>query len=120
MLMAYIAIENGPVNFILVIKMIAFFIGTPLIGIMVGMVFMWFLHVVTGIEITNRGSETLVDGVWKGEHEEVGVAKVRHRITHFSIATGMIFASLYIYVGLFTEYPASISGIYLFITLNVF
>lgn len=119
MLIAYIAIKNGPLNFMLVIKMLAFFVGSLLIGIMIGMAFMWLLHVVTGIEISNRDSETLVDGVWKGDHEELGVAKARHRITRFSIAAGMIVASLYTYVGLFTEYPASIAGIYLFITLDV-
>lgn len=103
----------------LVIKMVVFFVGSPLIGLMIGMAFMWLLHVVTGIEIQNRGSETLVDGVWKGEREELGVAKVRQRITNFSIAAGITIASLCLYVGLFTKYPLSIDGIYLFIILEV-
>lgn len=119
MFVAYIAIKNGPVNFMLLIKMVVFFVGSPLIGLMISMVFMWLLHVVTGIEIKNQSSEILVDGVWKGEHEELGVAKVRHRITNFSIASGMIIASLCLYVGLFTKYLLSIDGVYLFITLDV-
>lgn len=118
-LVAYIAIKNGPVNFILATKMVVFFVGSPLIGLMISMVVMWLLHVVTGIEIQNLGSETLVDGILKGENEELGVAKVRHRITNISIASGMIIASLCLYVGLFTKYPLSINGVYLFITLEV-
>lgn len=118
-LVVYIAIKNGPVNFILATKMVVFFVGSPLIGLMISMVVMWLLHVVTGIEIHNLGSETLVDGVWKGEKEELGVAKVRHRITNISIVSGMIIASLCLYVGLFTKYPLSINGVYLFITLEV-
>lgn len=114
----YLAIINGPTNFALIIKIIAFYVGTILIGPMIGMGLMWLLHLATNIPIGNSRYESFVDGVWKGDNEELGVAKARSRITNVSLAVGIITAGICLYVGLFTEFPLSFIGVYLFVTTS--
>lgn len=115
MMIALLVINNAPVTFALILKILVFIIGVPVIGIMAGMALMWLLLLITGIDIQNLGSETYVNGVPKGENEELGVAKIRNRIMNYSLALGFIFSALCIYVGLFTQYPISVIGVYLFV-----
>jgi hypothetical protein len=106
--------KHGPVDLALCVKILSFFVGVPASGMVVGMIVLGMLHLITGIEFS-RGSETLIDGVWKGDREELGVAKVRHRIEKFSLVLGLVLAALCLYVGLFTEYPLSFPGVYSFL-----
>lgn len=117
----FLASINGPISLMLSIKIIAFYVGTIVIGLMTGMGIMWLLNLATGVPMDNHSRyETLVDGVWKGDIEELGVAKARSRITSVSLAIGIIATGVCLYVGLFTEFPLSLIGVFLFVTTGIF
>lgn len=117
----HLAWINGPISWMLPIKIIAFYVGTIVIGVIPGSGIMWLLHLTTGIPIEDHSRyQTYVDGVLKGDNEELGVAKVRSRILSVSMAIGIIVTGIFLYVGLFTKFPMSFIGVYLFVTTGIF
>ena len=95
-------------------KILVFLIGTVMLGMLVSMAIMWVLNILLGIN-DRVGPEYFVDGVWKGDREELSVAKIRHKIRAVSMIAGLVVTGLTLFVALFTEFPATPLGVYLFI-----
>lgn len=98
---------------VILIKILVFLIGTAIVGLLMSLAIMWVLNTLLGIN-DRVGPEYFVDGVWKGEREDLSVAKIRHKIKAVSVIAGLIVTGLTLFVALFTEFPATPLGVYLF------
>jgi hypothetical protein len=101
---------------IFVLKAISFVVGTLFLGALLGVVLSATVCKALGVPIAPKGTAYLAGKGWffsvlHGSEEQLGVAKFRHRIDEISAALGWLLVGLFLFVGLFTDYPMSPAGL---------
>lgn len=105
---------------IFILKSALFIVGTLFLGVFLGISLGAAICKILGIPIAPRGTAYYAGKGWftsvlHGNDEELGIAKVRHRIDEISILFGFIMVGLLLFVGLFTNYPMSPAGVFEFL-----